>query len=67
MDASDQLPPPVIESLAVVYQAVDQLLQAYDKQSNIHTIAPFVQVLREWRDFIRRSMEAKDLGAHPLP
>lgn len=40
-----------------VYGTIDRLLQLYEVSPNIHTIAPFITVLRVWRDAVNQMLE----------
>ena len=46
--------------LLQIYQIVDELLSAYDRSSTIHTVAPFITLLRVWRDAINQALDAAD-------
>ena len=50
------------DALIQIYQIVDQLLAAYDRSPTIHTVAPFVTLLRVWRDALNRLLDAQGDG-----
>lgn len=48
------------EPLIAVYDIVEELIKAFDRAPTVHTVAPFISVLRNWRDGLNRILDAHD-------
>jgi hypothetical protein len=60
-----QIPPNIETSVVIIYDLVVRMLVDYTQHQNASNMAPFMALLRQWKEYMDRCMESMEKNTPP--